>query len=103
MSIKSSLSEEADELFQSLKLFVAESADGYEGAIHEMSLGGANLLYLTLKLLEFKYQHANQSIANFLLIEEPEAHIHTYSKVAIRKYKIQQHADNLFYTFIKHI
>lgn len=78
MSIKSSLSEEADELFQSLKLFVAESADGYEGAIHEMSLGGANLLYLTLKLLEFKYQHANQSIANFLLIEEPEAHIHTH-------------------------
>lgn len=43
-----------------------------------MSLGGANLLYLTLKLLEFKYQHANQSIANFLLIEEPEAHIHTH-------------------------
>jgi putative ATP-dependent endonuclease of OLD family len=78
MSIKSSLSEDSDELFQSLKLFVAESADGYEGAIHEMSLGGANLLYLTLKLLEFKYQHANQSIANFLLIEEPEAHIHTH-------------------------
>ncbi|EAO2081608.1 ATP-dependent endonuclease [Salmonella enterica] len=78
MSIKSSLSEESDELFQSLKLFVAESVDGYEGAIHEMSLGGANLLYLTLKLLEFKYQHANQSIANFLLIEEPEAHIHTH-------------------------
>ncbi len=78
MSIRSSLSEESDELFQSLKLFVAESVDGYEGAIHEMSLGGANLLYLTLKLLEFKYQHANQSIANFLLIEEPEAHIHTH-------------------------
>ncbi|MEI7108609.1 AAA family ATPase [Pectobacterium versatile] len=78
MSIKSSLSDESDELFQSLKLFVAESVDGYEGAIHEMSLGGANLLYLTLKLLEFKYQHANQSIANFLLIEEPEAHIHTH-------------------------
>ncbi|MBJ8889347.1 AAA family ATPase [Citrobacter sp. FDAARGOS_156] len=78
MSIKSSLSEESDELFQSLKLFVAESVDGYEGAIHEMSLGGANLLYLTLKLLEFKYQHANHSIANFLLIEEPEAHIHTH-------------------------
>lgn len=39
MSIKSSLSEESNELFQSLKLFVAESSDGYEGAIHEMSLG----------------------------------------------------------------
>ncbi|MDA0155146.1 AAA family ATPase [Vibrio sp. Makdt] len=78
ISIRSSLTDDSDQLFQSLKLFVAESSDGYEGAIHEMSLGGANLLYLTLKLLEFKYQKANQSIANFLLIEEPEAHIHTH-------------------------
>jgi putative ATP-dependent endonuclease of OLD family len=78
ISIRSSLTDESDQLFQSLKLFVSESSDGYEGAIHEMSLGGANLLYLTLKLLEFKYQKANQSIANFLLIEEPEAHIHTH-------------------------
>lgn len=83
MSIRSSLTDESDQLFQSLKLFVAESSDGYEGAIHEMSLGGANLLYLTLKLLEFKYQRANQSIANFLLIEEPEAHIHTHIQKSI--------------------
>lgn len=78
ISIRSSLTDDSEQLFQSLKLFVAESNDVYEGTIHEMSLGGANLLYLTLKLLEFKYQKANQSIANFLLIEEPEAHIHTH-------------------------
>jgi putative ATP-dependent endonuclease of OLD family len=78
LSIKSDLSDEADKLFQSLKLFVGESAEGYEGAIHELSLGGANLIFLTLKLLEFKYQKAHESIANFLVIEEPEAHIHTH-------------------------
>jgi putative ATP-dependent endonuclease of OLD family len=78
MSIRSDLSDEADKLFQSLKLFVGEAGSGYEGAVHELSLGGANLIYLTLKLLEFKYQKANQSFANFLLIEEPEAHIHTH-------------------------
>lgn len=78
LSIKSDLSDEADKLFQSLKLFVGESGEGYEGAIHELSLGGANLIFLTLKLLEFKYQNARKSIANFLLIEEPEAHIHTH-------------------------
>ncbi|MBT2787353.1 MULTISPECIES: AAA family ATPase [unclassified Halomonas] len=78
ISIRSSLTDESDQLFQSLKLFVAETDDGYEMAIHEMSLGGANLLFLTLKLLEFKYQRASQSIGNFLLIEEPEAHIHTH-------------------------
>ena len=78
LSIKSDLSDEADKLFQSLRLFVGESDENYEGAIHELSLGGANLIFLTLKLLEFKYQKAQQSIANFLLIEEPEAHIHTH-------------------------
>lgn len=78
LSIRSDLSDEADRLFQSLKLFVGESEPGYEGAIHELSLGGANLIYLTLKLLEFKYQKSKQSFANFLLIEEPEAHIHTH-------------------------
>lgn len=78
LSIQSGLSTEAEQLFQSLKLFIDESDDAHEGAIHEMSLGGANLIYLTLKLLEFKYQRPEESIANFLLIEEPEAHIHTH-------------------------
>lgn len=78
LSIKSDLPEEADRLFQSLKLFVGESGEPHEGPIHELSLGGANLIFLTLKLLEFKYQKAKRSCANFLLIEEPEAHIHTH-------------------------
>jgi putative ATP-dependent endonuclease of OLD family len=78
LSIKSDLPDEAERLFQSLKLFVGESGESHEGPIHELSLGGANLIFLTLKLLEFKYQKAKESIANFLLIEEPEAHIHTH-------------------------
>ncbi len=78
LSIKSDLPEEADRLFQSLKLFVGESGETHEGPIHELSLGGANLIFLTLKLLEFKYQKAKRPCANFLLIEEPEAHIHTH-------------------------
>lgn len=78
LSIKSDLPNEADSLFQSLKLFVGESGESHEGPIHDLSLGGANLIFLTLKLLEFKYQKTRQSIANFLLIEEPEAHIHTH-------------------------
>jgi putative ATP-dependent endonuclease of OLD family len=78
LSIKSDLPDEAEKLFQSLKLFVGESEEGYEGGIHELSLGGANLIFLTLKLLAFKYQTTEQSLANILLIEEPEAHIHTH-------------------------
>lgn len=78
LSIKSDLPDEAEKLFQSLKLFVGESEEEYEGGIHELSLGGANLIFLTLKLLAFKYQTTAQSLANILLIEEPEAHIHTH-------------------------
>ncbi|HDZ81320.1 MAG TPA: DUF2813 domain-containing protein [Roseobacter sp.] len=78
LSIRSDLSSEPDRLFQSLKLFVGEAEAGYEGGIHELSLGGANLIYLTLKLLEFKYQKVKETFANFLIVEEPEAHIHTH-------------------------
>ena len=78
LSIKSNLSEEAEELLKSLRLFIGEPNEDYEGGIHEMSLGGANLIYLTLKLLEYKYSSSGDTLANFLLIEEPEAHIHTH-------------------------
>jgi len=78
IAIKSNLSDEADKLLQSLKLFISEPNETYEGAIHELSLGGANLIFLTLKLLEYKYRKDRDKFANFLLIEEPEAHIHTH-------------------------
>lgn len=78
LSIKSNLPDEAEKLLQSLRLFIAEPNEDYEGGIHELSLGGANLIYLTLKLLEYKYRKNNDTFANFLLIEEPEAHIHTH-------------------------
>lgn len=78
LSIKSNLSEEADKLLQSLRLFIGEPKEDHEGSIHELSLGGANLIYLTLKLLEYKYRKNEETFANFLFIEEPEAHIHTH-------------------------
>jgi predicted ATP-dependent endonuclease of OLD family len=78
LSIKSSVPGEAEKLLQSLKLFIGEPGEGYEGGIHELSLGGANLIFLTLKLLEFKYRKSKDTFANFLIIEEPEAHIHNH-------------------------
>ena len=78
LSIKSSVPNEAEKLLQSLKLFIGEPEEEYEGGIHELSLGGANLIFLTLKLLEFKYRKSKDTFANFLIIEEPEAHIHNH-------------------------
>jgi predicted ATP-dependent endonuclease of OLD family len=78
MSIKSSVPSDADKLLQSLKLFIGEPNEDYEGGVHELSLGGANLIFLTLKILEFKYRKSRETFANFLVIEEPEAHIHNH-------------------------
>lgn len=83
LSIKSNVPSEAEKLLQSLKLFIGEPEEDYEGSIHELSLGGANLIFLTLKLLEYKYRKEKDKIANFLLIEEPEAHIHTHIQKAL--------------------
>lgn len=78
INIKSELPNEMEKLFQSLKLWVGDpDEEGYEGRIWELSLGGANLIYLSLKLLEYERVKTDK-IANFLLIEEPEAHIHTH-------------------------
>lgn len=78
IDIKSELPNEMEKLFQSLKLWVGDPDDaGYQGRIWEASLGGANIIYLSLKLLEYEKVKTDR-IANFLLIEEPEAHIHTH-------------------------
>lgn len=78
IDIKSELPNEMEKLFQSLKLWVGDPDDeGYRGRIWELSLGGANLIYLSLKLLEYEKVKTDR-IANFLLVEEPEAHIHTH-------------------------
>lgn len=78
IDIKSELPNEMEKLFQSLRLWVGDPDDeGYKGRMWELSLGGANLIYLSLKLLEYEKVKSDR-IGNFLLIEEPEAHIHTH-------------------------
>lgn len=79
VNIKSELPSEMEKILQSLKLWVGDpDEEGHEGRLWELSLGGANLIYLSLKLLEFEKIKKENKIANFILIEEPEAHIHTH-------------------------
>jgi putative ATP-dependent endonuclease of the OLD family len=79
VNIKSELPSDIEKLLQSLKLWVGDpDEEGHEGKLWELSLGGANLIYLSLKLLEFEKVKKENKIANFILIEEPEAHIHTH-------------------------
>lgn len=79
VSLVSSMPEEITELVKSLTVLVGDAGDqDYRGRLNELSLGGANLLYLSLKLLEYELNYSEEKVAHFLLIEEPEAHIHKH-------------------------
>lgn len=88
IDIQSAIPEELDRLLQRLSLTVSDPGDeGYRGELDELSLGGANLIYLSLKLLEYEMKTATDRVAHFLLIEEPESHIHTHiQKTLFEKY-----------------
>lgn len=91
VSIKSELPEEVETLLQSLTLWVGDDSNSNQGKLDDLSLGGANLIYITLKLLEYEfYQDQEEKAAHFLLIEEPEAHIHTHvQKTLFEKYHFE--------------
>lgn len=78
--VSSQLPEDFVELIQSLGLVVEDSLDyNGSGRLDDLSLGGANLIYLALKLYEYEeIRDTEEHITHFLLIEEPEAHIHTH-------------------------
>lgn len=89
IDIESSLPSELGKLLQKLSLTVGDNfTDGYSGDLNELSLGGANLIYLALKLLEYEKKRESDKVAQFLVIEEPEAHIHTH----IQKTLFENHA-----------
>ena len=79
VDIRSEIPDDVERLFQSLKLWVGDPDEAnYLGKLRELSLGGANMIYLSLKLLEYEQLQSQNRVAHFLLIEEPEAHIHTH-------------------------
>jgi len=79
VSIESALPSSMERLLQRLNLLVGDDdGSGYTGELQEQSLGSANLIYLSLKLLEYEIKLSSDRVAHFFLIEEPEAHIHTH-------------------------
>lgn len=89
VGIESALPDSIDKLLQRLTITVGDDpGTAHRGEISELSLGGANLIYLALKLLEYEMKLSGDRVAHFLLIEEPEAHIHTH----IQKTLFESHA-----------
>lgn len=70
--VESKLKEDIDSLAKYLSVSPAEQKD-----IDLLGLGHLNILYIALKLVEFEYNR-NHEILNIMIIEEPEAHIHTH-------------------------
>jgi predicted ATP-dependent endonuclease of OLD family len=78
VQVKSQIPDDISQLLKSLALWVGDPNETHIGNLDELSLGGANLIYLSVKLLEYERKQKNSKITHFLLIEEPEAHIHTH-------------------------
>jgi putative ATP-dependent endonuclease of the OLD family len=79
VTIESAIPNSLEKILQRLCVLVGDQQHtSYRGEIQEQSLGGANLIYLALKLLEYEIKLSSDRVAHFLLIEEPEAHIHTH-------------------------
>lgn len=84
VTIESALPNSLEKILQRLNVLVGDHQNSsYRGEIQEQSLGGANLIYLALKLLEYEIKLSSDRVAHFLLIEEPEAHIHTHIQKAL--------------------
>jgi putative ATP-dependent endonuclease of OLD family len=79
ISIESTLPNSIELLLKKLGILVGETdGSGYKGEMSEQSLGNANLIYLALKFLEYQRKLSSDRVAHFLLIEEPEAHLHAH-------------------------
>lgn len=72
ITVESHIKEDIDSLAKYLSVSPSENTD-----IGMLGLGHLNILYIALKLVEFEYNR-NHEILNIMIIEEPEAHIHTH-------------------------
>ncbi|WP_010196556.1 ATP-dependent nuclease [Psychrobacter sp. PAMC 21119] len=96
IEVRAELPNEMDKLLQSLRLWVGDSDDEHVGRLSELSLGGANLIFLSLKLYEYE-KIKTDKVANLLLIEEPEAHIHTHiQKTLFDNLSRHEHKPQIF-------
>ena len=72
IKLESRLKEDFATLARYLTISPSNQAD-----IDLLGLGHLNILYIAMKLVEFEVNR-NRELLNIMIIEEPEAHIHTH-------------------------
>lgn len=104
VGVESALPDEIDKLLQRLTVKVSDDPGAARlGDLSEQSLGGANLIYLALKLLEYEVKLSSERVAHFLLIEEPEAHIHTHIQKTLFEHQAMHKTQVIVSTHSTHI
>lgn len=81
--LRSCLSEDMKNLFGELDLI---AHTGNETNINNMGLGSTNIIYISLKLLEYSYMQRVKNLQDkffLLLFEEPEAHLHKHIQMSL--------------------
>lgn len=72
IKLESRLKENFSTLSRYITLLPSNQAD-----IDQLGLGHLNMLYMAMKLVEFE-ANRNRELLNIMIVEEPEAHIHTH-------------------------
>jgi len=72
ISLESQLKDDMDSLSKYLTMLPSSHND-----IDELGLGHLNIIFIALKLVEFEFNRHHE-LLNIMIIEEPEAHIHTH-------------------------
>ena len=72
ITVESRIKEDVESIAKYLSVSPSGNVD-----IDMLGLGHLNILYIALKLVEFEYNR-NHEILNIMIIEEPEAHVHTH-------------------------
>lgn len=70
--LESQLRDDMNSLSKYLTMLPASQKD-----INQLGLGHLNIIYIALKLVEFEFNRRHE-LLNIMIIEEPEAHIHTH-------------------------
>ena len=77
IAIQSRIKEDISSISRFLSLSTPAAED-----IDFLGLGHLNILYIALKIVEFE-KNRNHEILNVMIVEEPEAHIHTHIQRAL--------------------